>query len=90
MTRAELIDALETAQGVDSCTGCDHASGPYCLRDQRKIGDMPLAPFSQDYETRYDDSDFCGPQRRYYTPACSLFQRFTNALAAACLRAGGE
>lgn len=40
-----------------SCEGCGYAKGTRCTRD----GD-----YSQSYERAYTDSDFCGPDRRYY------------------------
>ncbi len=40
-----------------TCSQCRYSKGDRCLRD----GD-----YSQSYELTYTDSDFCGPNRRYF------------------------
>ena len=44
---------------MGTCIGCVHAKQNACTRD----GLHPQA-----YETKFTDSDFCGPNRRYFTP----------------------
>ena len=41
-----------------SCKDCVHSQGTDCLREEEV--------FSQAYETKYTDRDFCGPGRRYF------------------------
>ncbi len=48
-----------SAEKVAACGQCRFAFGVMCRRD-------PVREYLQAYETRYDDSDFCGPRRRYF------------------------
>ena len=47
-----------------TCDGCRYAKEGNCLRD---------GEFSQAYETKYSDKDFCGPGRRYYSKGQSVY-----------------
>ena len=60
-----MVDNIAEIAAVNmtSCVSCSFAVGNDCHRDKRE-----LAVFSQSYETRYTDEDFCGPARRYFQP----------------------
>ena len=50
--------------GIKLCPDCLYSDGPNCLRESRASG----VPYSKGYERRFTDSDFCGPNARFFTP----------------------
>jgi hypothetical protein len=52
----------KSVDGIKLCRDCRYSDGPNCLRESRASG----VPYSKSYERYYADSDFCGPDARFF------------------------